>query len=141
MEERYSWTSQLSPADLIPLEGPAQGARQEQLVVGHNVSFDRAHIREQYLIQVRFPEPAAGSGSRGPGALTQWLGDMLLQDLVLTSPASVPVSRCLSSRTCMVQNLSCHSGPSLRVSLQSLHGSLDALGLQPGLTGHLGHSR
>uniref|UniRef100_A0A452TM59 DNA polymerase subunit gamma-1 n=1 Tax=Ursus maritimus TaxID=29073 RepID=A0A452TM59_URSMA len=48
---------QLSPADLIPLEvpasagGPTQRGWQEQLVVGHNVSFDRAHIREQYLIQ------------------------------------------------------------------------------------------
>ncbi|XP_066211099.1 DNA polymerase subunit gamma-1 isoform X1 [Saccopteryx leptura] len=57
VEERYSWTSQLSPADLIPLEvpvsasGPTQRNWQEQLVVGHNVSFDRAHIREQYLIQ------------------------------------------------------------------------------------------
>ncbi|EPQ20484.1 DNA polymerase subunit gamma-1 [Myotis brandtii] len=50
VEERYSWTSQLSPADLIPLEAPAS-AGQEQLVVGHNVSFDRAHIREQYRIQ------------------------------------------------------------------------------------------
>lgn len=58
MEERYSWTSQLSPADLIPLEapasaGPTQRDGQERLVVGHNVSFDRAHIREQYRIQVR----------------------------------------------------------------------------------------
>ncbi|KAM9711517.1 DNA polymerase subunit gamma-1 isoform 4-T4 [Dama dama] len=57
VEERYSWTSQLSPADLIPLEvpasagGPAQQEQRERLVVGHNVSFDRAHIREQYLIQ------------------------------------------------------------------------------------------
>ncbi|XP_058283099.1 DNA polymerase subunit gamma-1 isoform X5 [Hylobates moloch] len=57
VEERYSWTSQLSPADLIPLEVPAAASSptqrdwQEQLVVGHNVSFDRAHIREQYLIQ------------------------------------------------------------------------------------------
>lgn len=60
VEERYSWTSRLSPADLIPLEvpagagGPTQRDRWEQLVVGHNVCFDRAHIREQYLIQVRF---------------------------------------------------------------------------------------
>ncbi|XP_058592589.1 DNA polymerase subunit gamma-1 isoform X1 [Neofelis nebulosa] len=57
VEERYSWTSQLSPADLIPLEvpatagGPTQRDWQEQLVVGHNVCFDRSHIREQYLIQ------------------------------------------------------------------------------------------
>lgn len=60
VEERYSWTSQLSPADLIPLGGSTSASSatkqdgQEQLVVGHNVSFDRAHIREQYLIQVRF---------------------------------------------------------------------------------------
>ncbi|XP_045427988.1 DNA polymerase subunit gamma-1 isoform X2 [Pipistrellus kuhlii] len=55
VEERYSWTSQLSPADLIPLEapaGPAPREGREQLVVGHNVSFDRAHIREQYRIQI-----------------------------------------------------------------------------------------
>ncbi|XP_064425971.1 DNA polymerase subunit gamma-1 isoform X4 [Mirounga angustirostris] len=57
VEERYSWTSQLSPADLIPLEapaaagGPTRRGWREQLVVGHNVCFDRAHIREQYLIQ------------------------------------------------------------------------------------------
>ncbi|XP_004617577.2 DNA polymerase subunit gamma-1 [Sorex araneus] len=58
VEERFSWTSQLSPDDLIPLEcalgsgsNPTPRDRQEQLVVGHNVSFDRAHIREQYLIQ------------------------------------------------------------------------------------------
>lgn len=60
VEERYSWTSQLSPADLIPLDvstgagSSPQRDWQEQLVVGHNVSFDRAYIREQYLIQVRF---------------------------------------------------------------------------------------
>lgn len=60
VEERYSWTSQLSPADLIPLGVSASASSstqqdgQEQLVVGHNVCFDRAHIREQYLIQVRF---------------------------------------------------------------------------------------
>lgn len=57
VEERYSWTSQLSPADLIPLDISASACSstqqnwQEQLVVGHNVSYDRAHIREQYLIQ------------------------------------------------------------------------------------------
>uniref|UniRef100_A0A9W3G646 DNA polymerase subunit gamma-1 n=1 Tax=Camelus bactrianus TaxID=9837 RepID=A0A9W3G646_CAMBA len=57
LQERYSGTSQLSPADLIPLEvpasagGPTQRDWQKQLVVGHNVCFDRAHIREQYLIQ------------------------------------------------------------------------------------------
>lgn len=70
VEERYSWTSQLSPADLIPLEVPAGGGPpqrdwQEQLVVGHNVCFDRAHIREQYLIQVRLLGSAAGPGVAG----------------------------------------------------------------------------
>lgn len=80
VEERYSWTSQLSPADLIPLEVPASAGSptqrdwQEQLVVGHNVSFDRAHIREQYLIQVRFLGLTAGGW---PGALLSALGRVL----------------------------------------------------------------
>ena len=80
VEERYSWTSQLSPADLIPLEvpasggGPAQRDQQERLVVGHNVSFDRAHIREQYLIQVRILGLSAspGSGWAQSPALSGW---------------------------------------------------------------------
>ena len=83
VEERYSWTSQLSPADLIPLEvpasagSPAQQEQRERLVVGHNVSFDRAHIREQYLIQVRIPGPSVGPGSGSAGwaqspALSGW---------------------------------------------------------------------
>ena len=59
VEERYSWSSQLTPSDLIPLETPANSVRppggqwKERLVVGHNVSFDRAHIKEQYLLKVR----------------------------------------------------------------------------------------
>lgn len=91
MEERYSWTSQLSPADLIPLEAPARAAGpgqrggQAQLVVGHNVSFDRAHIREQYLVQVRVPGLAALSDGAGPA-----LGPRALlprpQGLPLTEP-------------------------------------------------------
>lgn len=78
VEERYSWTSQLSPADLIPLEvpagasGPPQREWQERLVVGHNVCFDRAHVREQYLIQVWVPGPNAGSGLRA--CLRGWEG-------------------------------------------------------------------
>lgn len=57
IEERYSWSSQLTLADLIPLETAANSSRppgghwQERLVVGHNVSFDRAHIKEQYLLK------------------------------------------------------------------------------------------
>ncbi|KFV15242.1 DNA polymerase subunit gamma-1, partial [Pterocles gutturalis] len=62
-EQRYSWSSHLTLADLIPLESPAGAScagRQdwpERVVVGHNVAFDRAFIKEQYLIQgsrVRF---------------------------------------------------------------------------------------
>uniref|UniRef100_H3BE66 DNA polymerase subunit gamma-1 n=1 Tax=Latimeria chalumnae TaxID=7897 RepID=H3BE66_LATCH len=55
IEERYSWSSQLTLADLIPLETevnssrPAKSEWREKLVVGHNVSFDRAHVKEQYL--------------------------------------------------------------------------------------------
>jgi len=58
LEQRYSWSSHLTLADLIPLESPAgagcAGKRDwpERVVVGHNVAFDRAFIKEQYLIQV-----------------------------------------------------------------------------------------
>lgn len=57
VEERYSWSSQLTPGDLIPLETPPnsvcppEGGWKERLVIGHNVSFDRAHIKEQYLLK------------------------------------------------------------------------------------------
>ncbi|XP_061629170.1 DNA polymerase subunit gamma-1 isoform X3 [Phyllopteryx taeniolatus] len=63
IEERYSWSNQLILADLIPLETPMNSVRppggqwKERLIVGHNVSFDRSHIKEQYLIKgskVRF---------------------------------------------------------------------------------------
>nr|XP_033776955.1 DNA polymerase subunit gamma-1 isoform X2 [Geotrypetes seraphini] len=63
IEDRYTWSSQLTLADLIPLETATDSrclAKQdwkERLIVGHNVSFDRAYIKEQYLIkgsQMRF---------------------------------------------------------------------------------------
>lgn len=63
IEERYSWSNQLTLADLIPLETPLNSARppggqwKEMLIVGHNVSFDRSFIKEQYLLKgskVRF---------------------------------------------------------------------------------------
>lgn len=58
IEERYSWSSQLTLADFIPLETHINSARppggewKERLIVGHNVSFDRSHIKEQYLLKV-----------------------------------------------------------------------------------------
>lgn len=58
IEERYSWSNQLTLADLIPLETPINSSRpprghwKERLIVGHNVSFDRSHIKEQYLLKV-----------------------------------------------------------------------------------------
>uniref|UniRef100_A0A3P8XBD4 DNA polymerase subunit gamma-1 n=1 Tax=Esox lucius TaxID=8010 RepID=A0A3P8XBD4_ESOLU len=57
IEERYSWSSQLTPADLIPMETSANTSRppgnhwSERLIVGHNVSFDRSYIKEQYLLK------------------------------------------------------------------------------------------
>uniref|UniRef100_A0A3Q3A0S6 DNA polymerase subunit gamma-1 n=1 Tax=Kryptolebias marmoratus TaxID=37003 RepID=A0A3Q3A0S6_KRYMA len=57
IEERYSWSNQLILADLIPLETPSNSARppggqwKERLVIGHNVSFDRSYIKEQYLLK------------------------------------------------------------------------------------------
>lgn len=57
IEERYSWSNQLTLSDLIPLETPFNsvnatgGQWKERLVVGHNVSFDRSFIKEQYLLK------------------------------------------------------------------------------------------
>ncbi|XP_017598046.1 PREDICTED: DNA polymerase subunit gamma-1 [Corvus brachyrhynchos] len=57
LEQRYSWSSHLTLADLIPLESPAGASCaskqdwMERVVVGHNVAFDRAFIKEQYFIQ------------------------------------------------------------------------------------------
>lgn len=57
VEQRYSWSNQLTLADLIPLETavnlvrPPKGQWLERLIVGHNVSFDRSFIKEQYLLK------------------------------------------------------------------------------------------
>ncbi|XP_071359062.1 DNA polymerase subunit gamma-1 [Trachinotus anak] len=57
IEERYSWSNQLTLADLIPLETPMnsayppKGQWKHRLIVGHNVSFDRSYIKEQYLLK------------------------------------------------------------------------------------------
>lgn len=77
----YSWVSQrliahedydievqgkTTPGDLIPLESdvgcnePLGGKWKKRIIVGHNVSYDRARIKEQYLMKVRDitpPEP------------------------------------------------------------------------------------
>lgn len=58
IEERYSWSNQLTLADLIPLETLINSAKtprgqwNHRLIVGHNVSFDRSYIKEQYLLKV-----------------------------------------------------------------------------------------
>ena len=45
-------------SDLIPLESATGGRNRsstewvERLVVGHNVSYDRSYVKEQYLLQV-----------------------------------------------------------------------------------------
>ncbi|XP_069840767.1 DNA polymerase subunit gamma-1 [Dendropsophus ebraccatus] len=57
IEDRYTWSNQMSLSDLIPLETSVKSNAlnkpnwTERLVVGHNVSFDRAYIKEQYLIK------------------------------------------------------------------------------------------
>ncbi|XP_067827503.1 DNA polymerase subunit gamma-1 isoform X2 [Heptranchias perlo] len=57
IEKRYTWSSQLVLADLIPLETSANSTRPsigewpERLVIGHNVSYDRARVKEQYLMK------------------------------------------------------------------------------------------
>ena len=47
----YAKRSKVTFDELIPLEGEESGKR-ERLVVGHNVSYDRARVREEYLINV-----------------------------------------------------------------------------------------
>lgn len=70
----YSWVSQrliaqedydmevqgrTTPGDLIPMESevgcnePLGGKWKKRIIVGHNVSYDRARIKEQYLMKVR----------------------------------------------------------------------------------------
>ncbi|XP_075714294.1 DNA polymerase subunit gamma-1 [Rhinoderma darwinii] len=57
IEERYTWSNQMTLPDFIPLETSVKSNSMnkpnwtERLVVGHNVSFDRALIKEQYLIK------------------------------------------------------------------------------------------
>ncbi|XP_033634146.1 DNA polymerase subunit gamma-1-like [Asterias rubens] len=58
IEERLALSPRITPADLIPLEttsssckAPDQTGWKERLVVGHNVSFDRSYIKEQYLLK------------------------------------------------------------------------------------------
>ncbi|KAM5171282.1 DNA polymerase subunit gamma-1 isoform 1-T3 [Mantella aurantiaca] len=57
IEERYTWSKEISLSNLIPLETSLKTSIMnkhnwtERLVVGHNVSFDRAYIKEQYLIK------------------------------------------------------------------------------------------
>ena len=60
-EDHYARQEESGLHDLIPLEtlrGSTEpeggaGAWQKRLVVGHNVSYDRARIKEQYLVKVR----------------------------------------------------------------------------------------
>ncbi|XP_072258819.1 DNA polymerase subunit gamma-1 [Pyxicephalus adspersus] len=54
IEDRYTWSNEISLSDLIPLETSPKSNKHnwsERLVVGHNVSFDRAHIKEQYYVK------------------------------------------------------------------------------------------
>ncbi|XP_056427904.1 DNA polymerase subunit gamma-1 [Hyla sarda] len=57
IEDRYTWSNQMSLSDFIPLETSIKSnalnkpSWTERLVVGHNVSFDRALIKEQYLLK------------------------------------------------------------------------------------------
>lgn len=66
MYSRYSWCSKrlvennfygltnLKQSDLIPLESSNLNERKsrKQIVIGHNVGFDRSFIKEQYYIEV-----------------------------------------------------------------------------------------
>ncbi|XP_074645763.1 DNA polymerase subunit gamma-1-like isoform X2 [Tubulanus polymorphus] len=57
IKDQFKWNKQPSLSDLIPLETdvnsskPLTGAWREKLIIGHNVSFDRSFIKEQYFIK------------------------------------------------------------------------------------------
>ncbi|XP_077988587.1 DNA polymerase subunit gamma-1-like [Glandiceps talaboti] len=57
IEDTFSWAQKPSMKDLIPLETaansykPADGQWLSRVVIGHNVSYDRAYIKEQYLMK------------------------------------------------------------------------------------------
>ncbi|XP_060709269.1 DNA polymerase subunit gamma-1 isoform X2 [Hemiscyllium ocellatum] len=57
IEKRYTWSSQLTLTDLVPLETtanstrPPKGEWPERLIIGHNVSYDRARVKEQYFMK------------------------------------------------------------------------------------------
>ncbi|XP_067132556.1 DNA polymerase subunit gamma-1 isoform X1 [Centruroides vittatus] len=57
VNEQFSWSKGITVADLIPLEiqenVKASGKKDwsEKIVIGHNVMFDRAFVKEQYFIQ------------------------------------------------------------------------------------------
>ena len=52
-EQDYVQRSKVTLNDLISLEGSSPQNWKERLIVGHNVSYDRARIKEQYLFKVR----------------------------------------------------------------------------------------
>ncbi|XP_070541785.1 DNA polymerase subunit gamma-1-like [Ptychodera flava] len=57
LEDRFSWAQKQNTKDLIPLETvgnsnkPVNGEWLSRLVIGHNVSFDRSFVKEQYLMK------------------------------------------------------------------------------------------
>lgn len=52
-ERDFADKSKVNFDELIPLEGGGGESWTERIVVGHNVSYDRARIKDQYLINVR----------------------------------------------------------------------------------------
>ena len=58
INSNLSWRLDVNPDDLIPLETKLHSSQSEfgqwmkRIVVGHNVSFDRSFIKEQYFIKV-----------------------------------------------------------------------------------------
>ncbi|GFO44683.1 DNA polymerase subunit gamma-1, partial [Plakobranchus ocellatus] len=57
LRDKFRWANEPHLQDLIPLETkpgkivPPEGKWQPRLIIGHNVGFDRAFVKEQYLTQ------------------------------------------------------------------------------------------
>lgn len=97
--------------DLIPLEGSGEGEESngpERLVVGHNVSYDRARIREQYSIEVWCAESVELSGGCFVCIYNKHLHSYPLTHTTICTLGSPHTSSCISHTHTYTQNSYTH---------------------------------
>ena len=49
LTDEHAPPQDITPSWMIPLEG---GSMEDKLIIGHNVSFDRSYVKEQYQLKV-----------------------------------------------------------------------------------------